>query len=360
MSTHRRNASTSQHVLIERKLSLRRRLLAHAPPGAAYVPFCGDADLAVALYAGRPVFAADTDPARVETARSRLPAGSVVKQADCDRWPFPESPGPYAVADFDAWSYPYHAFRAFLANALTTDPFVCFFTDGNRQAIKVSKCYTMPDGTRHRKPGRGMRQEFRPEDRVRHNHYWAGHVLPYLAALPGLRAENTEFYTRKGMTYFGCVFRKEPATAGNPAPGPPPRLLKFGEEKRAEFLALLASGSRRYAAAEKVGISYERVRQVMHGDEGFRQAVDRAEMQANEIVEDSLFQAARSGNVTACQVWLYNRSPDRWKDMRNLQVTGKDGDPLTFRILRFESAPHAGRNGAATPEPAPAPGERPR
>ena len=43
-----------------------------------------------------------------------------------------------------------------------------------------------------------------------------------------------------------------------------------------------------------------------------------------------VYTAAVSGNVTACQVWLYNRLPDAWADRRNIkaEISGKDGGPI--------------------------------
>jgi hypothetical protein len=52
---------------------------------------------------------------------------------------------------------------------------------------------------------------------------------------------------------------------------------------------------------------------------------EQAELAAHGKVEDALFKAARCGNVTACQVWLHNRGPDRWQDRRNLRVGGHPG-----------------------------------
>jgi hypothetical protein len=95
-----------------------------------------------------------------------------------------------------------------------------------------------------------------------------------------------------------------------------PRAPKFSEAKREQYLTELREGARRGAAAESVGISRETARVWMRDNAAFREQVEQAEMDANELVEDALFQAASSGNVTAIQVWLYNRTPERWRDMR--------------------------------------------
>ena len=76
-----------QHVDMYRKIMLRKRLLRRALPGAAYVPFIGDGDIAADLYADRVVYGADLDSQRAVTAAGRL-NGSTVIAADCDSWPF--------------------------------------------------------------------------------------------------------------------------------------------------------------------------------------------------------------------------------------------------------------------------------
>ena len=111
------------------------------------------------------------------------------------------------------------------------------------------------------------------------------------------------------------------------------RIVKFGSNKKRAFLEALRGGARRGAAAESVGISRETIRLHMHKDDGFRDAVDQAEMDANECAENALFNAAVGGNVTACQVWLYNRAPERWKDRRNIRVGGEPDNPIDLRTL---------------------------
>ena len=105
---------------------------------------------------------------------------------------------------------------------------------------------------------------------------------------------------------------------------------KFGVRKRKQFLKLLEDGSRRMAAAQMVGISYMTVYRQLKSDQEFAEAVDEAEMNVDEQVVDALFDAAVSGNVTACQVWLYNRRPEQWSDRRNQRIehSGPDGGPI--------------------------------
>lgn len=97
---------------------------------------------------------------------------------------------------------------------------------------------------------------------------------------------------------------------------------KFGSNKKEAYLAALREGLRRSTAARSVGVSRELIRQYREAFPGFGKEEEEAEDESCDRVEDSLFRAATGGNVTACQVWLYNRRPGRWKDQRNLKVMG--------------------------------------
>lgn len=58
----------------------------------------------------------------------------------------------------------------------------------------------------------------------------------------------------------------------------------------------------------------------MKANKKFAAEVAQAETDANELVEQALFNTALKGNVTAQQVWLYNRDPARWQDRRNITI----------------------------------------
>ena len=105
---------------------------------------------------------------------------------------------------------------------------------------------------------------------------------------------------------------------------------KFDRAKKDQYLALLCDGIRRGQAAHQVGVDPTTVQRHMQRYPSFAEEVSRAEMLANEEVENALYTAAVSGNVTACQVWLYNRLPDAWADRRNIkaEVSGVDGGPI--------------------------------
>jgi hypothetical protein len=114
-----------------------------------------------------------------------------------------------------------------------------------------------------------------------------------------------------------------------------PTFAKFGPPKREKYLEALAAGARRGAAAESVGVSAELVRQYRHHSAEFDRLVLEAEDEANELVEGALFKAAVEGNVVACQVWLYNRAPDRWADRRNIHRAGPS-DPIDLSNMSHE------------------------
>lgn len=127
---------------------------------------------------------------------------------------------------------------------------------------------------------------------------------------------------------------------------------RFNDRRRAVYLDFLREGMRRGAAAVATGISRETVHHTIHNDPEFAAAVDRAELDACEPVEDALYQAAVSGNVHACEVWLYNRIPGKWADRRNVkqEVTGADGGPIPVRLIRVMSiGPRDTDAGAPSP-----------
>lgn len=91
---------------------------------------------------------------------------------------------------------------------------------------------------------------------------------------------------------------------------------KFGDKERAAYLELRANGVGKLMAAKGVGVSDETVRQYAKEFSEWDDLDRTSSSQANEQVVNAMFQTALKGNVTAQQVWLYNRAPDEWKDRR--------------------------------------------
>ena len=92
---------------------------------------------------------------------------------------------------------------------------------------------------------------------------------------------------------------------------------KFTPEKQEQYLKLLSKGGRRHASAYKIGVTPALICAVRKRDPEFAKDMALAERIANEHVESAMYQSALEGNVTAQQVWLYNRMPQKWKDARN-------------------------------------------
>ncbi len=110
----------------------------------------------------------------------------------------------------------------------------------------------------------------------------------------------------------------------------PRRRIKFTAALQDAYLDALREGKRRGQAARDVGIHRSTIVDYRKLDATFAAEEVLAERDAIEQVEESLFQAALAGNVTAIQVFLYNRAPERWADRRNVAVTGAGGGPVEY------------------------------
>ena len=123
---------------------------------------------------------------------------------------------------------------------------------------------------------------------------------------------------------------------------------KFDKQKKLRYLELLADGIGRVKASKDVGVHIVTVERHINKNQAFKDACSLAEMEADEEVENALFEAARSGNVPAAFGWLYNRRPEKWQDRRNLrtEISGPNGGPIpvvTFLDLLREATDGAGQ-----------------
>lgn len=103
-------------------------------------------------------------------------------------------------------------------------------------------------------------------------------------------------------------------------PANKPSFRKFDKKTQELYFESLREGNSRFTAARASGVSYELIRQYRNLHPDWAEAERDAEREACGKVEDALFQAAQSGNVTACLAWLYSRDPERWKDQRNIKT----------------------------------------
>jgi AcrR family transcriptional regulator len=95
----------------------------------------------------------------------------------------------------------------------------------------------------------------------------------------------------------------------------------FTHELKTQYCHLIASGKLRYDAAKRTGVSLATVKRHYETDAVFRDAVDDAQDQANEPVENALYEAAVRGEPWAVKEWLSKRDRARWGEDKTLTVT---------------------------------------
>lgn len=329
-----------QHTEFKRKINLRRTLLEKAGnlQGAYYIPFIGEGDIAVELYQGHHIFGADIKPPMVKRAKERLPGAEIIT-ADCDKYPFKKGIATFNLADFDSYSYPYDSFRSFWETAKIGSHCVIFFTDGQKQAIIRSGSYRTPDGIK-------QKARTKAEKREAYNFYFNKVILPWFKEYikPYKIAHITKYLRAGSMCYWGAiVVRPNNNTnntnslhnhnnSSNNNKVNSERRAKFDDTKKEQYLEYLRNGHHRGYAASMVGVHRATVSIHMNKDSEFAKAVSEAESDASGKVEHALFEAATRGNVTAIQVYLYNREPKRWSDKRNIQLAAPDGGPIQVKV----------------------------
>lgn len=78
------------------------------------------------------------------------------------------------------------------------------------------------------------------------------------------------------------------------------------------YLKFLEQGMRISEACKRARIPHQTIRRLRMYDPEFVEAEKRAEEIACEPIENSLYEAARNGNVPAAIKWLEKRAPERW------------------------------------------------
>lgn len=340
-----------QHVDIQRKLKLRETLLQMAGDltGACYIPFIGEGDIAVALYKDKEIYGADIDAGMVKTAQERLPASGIVK-ADCDKFPFTKGTALFTLADFDAYSFPYDSFRSFFEGATLGSQCVLIFTDGQRQAIIRTGHYRTPDGVKHH-------AKTKTEKRSVFNFYFHKTIMPWFREYikPWTIIYITKYLRGPNRMYWGAIIARPGEKNGKKASSKNTttnnksdkknsvdittseekrdvKPYKFDDIKKAKYLENISNGHTRGYAATLVGVHRSTISDHMKANKEFAEQVSEAETDAIAKIENALFEAANSGNVTAIQVYLYNRNPKRWSDKRNIQLSGEGGGPIKVEV----------------------------
>lgn len=87
------------------------------------------------------------------------------------------------------------------------------------------------------------------------------------------------------------------------------------------FLEALAGGSPRDLAGWSVGWTPRKIRS-METDPATLELIEAAEDRNLDTIEQKLSTMARAGNIRAAEMILYNRRPNRWRDVRKIEVSG--------------------------------------
>lgn len=95
--------------------------------------------------------------------------------------------------------------------------------------------------------------------------------------------------------------------------------------EREEFLSLVQGGAPAEIAAYTVGWTPRKLESVLAND-GFMQLFEAAVSMRDLAIEEVLYTKAKSGLEWAVKLWLFNRTPERWKDAKTVKVEGNGGE----------------------------------
>ena len=95
--------------------------------------------------------------------------------------------------------------------------------------------------------------------------------------------------------------------------------------ERELFLEAVRMGTPPDIAAYEVGWTPKRLEREMN-DLEFQELFEQSITLRDSSVEHTLYKMAMRGNQRAIEMWLYNRTPERWKDTRTLKVEQTTGE----------------------------------
>lgn len=90
--------------------------------------------------------------------------------------------------------------------------------------------------------------------------------------------------------------------------------------RKEQFVDRIREGILPLHAALEVGWSPREMQKIFNDDPDFAQLVNAAEQYRDEGVEMSLYELAKAKHFGAVQMILFNRSPERWADRRQIEV----------------------------------------
>lgn len=86
-----------------------------------------------------------------------------------------------------------------------------------------------------------------------------------------------------------------------------------------QFIELVAHGISPVNAGIEVSWSPAKTKRML-ADPEIAEMLAAARDRADGLIEKALFDCAARGNVSAIQMWLYNRQPDQWRDVKRIEV----------------------------------------
>jgi len=89
--------------------------------------------------------------------------------------------------------------------------------------------------------------------------------------------------------------------------------------QRELFFERIACGIHPVNAGIEAGWSPAQTKKKMAEPE-FKELCEAALQRADASIEEALYAIASRGNLGAIQMWLYNRQPDRWRDVKRIEV----------------------------------------
>jgi hypothetical protein len=107
---------------------------------------------------------------------------------------------------------------------------------------------------------------------------------------------------------------------------------KFNDVMKDKLLDMIIEGVRPSQAMKALGLSMSVYYDHYNTDPDFAAMVDQAEEHATDIIENSLWQRAKEGNVEAIKEWLHNRRSNKWTDSKNIKVSGDKDAPLKIEL----------------------------
>lgn len=94
--------------------------------------------------------------------------------------------------------------------------------------------------------------------------------------------------------------------------------------------ALAAQGLTMDQIASCLGVGRSTLYERMGTEADVMDAIKRGRAKGVATVSNALFQSAKGGNITAQIFYLKNRAPQDWRDRREHELSGPDGEAVSF------------------------------